>query len=153
MESSRALSLDLYRPGNGGHAAAEAPEYGNVCHQFSSFNKGGFACDQDVQQRTGNPSSVGPVYILASKAESSGDPTQKDFWLDGAGQAFAVLAYDQCSPDHNAGQGYLQHSYYSDTAPIDRARPCRGCFTIPWSMDTGLWVFQVGSSQQHLVLQ
>ena len=84
----------------------------------------------------GNPNSVGPVYILASKAESGADPNQQDFWLDGAGQALAVLAYDQCSPDHNAGQGYLQYSHYSDTAPIDRARPCRymSCWggLAPW---------------------
>ena len=49
------------RPGNGGHAAEEAPEYGNVCHQFSRFNKGGFACDQDVQQRTGMPLLFSPA--------------------------------------------------------------------------------------------
>ncbi|GAB4813986.1 hypothetical protein N2152v2_001032 [Parachlorella kessleri] len=174
----------VYRPGNGGHAADQKPEYGNICPQFSSFGKNGFACDQDLQRRTvpfdaqydsstpyavykrgrgvcvewpslghgesvpspiypqGTPYSVGPVYILASKAQWDSDPSEKDFWNAGGGKPFATLAYDDCSPDHNAGQGFLQHSYYNDTGPLDRARPCRGCFTIPASMEQGLWVFQ-----------
>jgi hypothetical protein len=44
----------LHRPGNGGHPANQAPEHGNICPQFSSYMKGGFACDQDLQRRTGN---------------------------------------------------------------------------------------------------
>ncbi|GAB4813984.1 hypothetical protein N2152v2_001030 [Parachlorella kessleri] len=136
------LACLVYRPGNGGHAPGQAAEFGNICQQFSSYNKGGFACDQDLQRRTGTPYSVGSVYILASKAQAGSDPSQQDLWISGAGQPLAMLPYDDCSPDHSAGQGFLQHKYYNDTGPLDRARPCRGCFTIPTTLEEGLWAFQ-----------
>ena len=75
----------------------------------------------------GTPYSVGPVYILASKAQSGSDPSEKDFWGAGGGKPFATLAYDDCSSQHSAGEGFLQHKYYNDTGPVDRARPCRYC--------------------------
>ncbi len=65
------------------------------------------------------------MYILASKAKLIEDASQIDFWQGTGGRPLALLPYDDCSSVPSSAEGYLQHKYYSDWGPLDRARPCR----------------------------